>query len=827
MSSRDKYYCKFSWVIDSKLLNRIVKATNEQSFVSAEFEIDQYKGHIELCGDRLPVNVTLRPSAKSDARRVGYRGKIDLVELELNETVFIPPGDNCIEVFLAGDYILDEIRSANLDTLTIIVEIQILHIVESRYCHQNMIYQRPLSLKGSFKEQHITWQFDESLMQEMRYSKFFGKESPLFNQMWSLKVQKTYSGIGLYLQSYGFPPNVSEIDFKWRIYADALHVNETITAESFACGDTSKLDKISSFEAFTKHNSINFDVNIAILRMRGIDGKEVQASKWKEHIVTQQTDKITETKFTWQMDKSLLTQMKAAEQQQYFSTNTFILGGMEMQLNAYPLGKEKDTDTNSFAKEFCIVAKPLSPIMNCTDMRYYTKITCDELDFIERNVSEVRLNKHGQMSEFEFTLPMKWTKEENQLTVNVEFEVLQKYIVPQMDHILYQYPLVFEQPFKNQQFEWVLNGKLLDRMKKHGSYAYFDSPTFKNMWCLSLKRKAQENEEKDETDSDDAYDETDTEDDERCDDEEETSDHKEGQNISDYNLAVRLSLSGSPFGIHKVKVKWSIFCDEMNKSKITTNEVSTWNYESAEYEAMGAWDEFMKYTSLTFYVSLEILNLYDANDDIIEPSEWDKYINEASKLKEICVDIKEEFHGPSHESMHFIDPASDDEDLDYDHSRFPSTLIHETVEDDSDCEASSQKTIDAEDKWKIQMHEEMQSLRQQVLNNNMQIKQMKKQLAKLPGNVTDDEEHKDISNEDKVRIWLEDTVQLAQYSDLLINDGYDDLETIADLTMQDLINVGIDKSGHRKKIVKYAQKLRDINVSNVEIEGVNIRDTAK
>ena len=68
-------------------------------------------------------------------------------------------------------------------------------------------------------------------------------------------------------------------------------------------------------------------------------------------------------------------------------------------------------------------------------------------------------------------------------------------------------------------------------------------------------------------------------------------------------------------------------------------------------------------------------------------------------------------------------------------------------------------------------------------------------------------EHKQ-GDDESIRRWMEETVKLPQYADVLLNDGYDDFEMVADLTTEYLIQIGVDKSGHRKKILKHAKQLK-------------------
>eukprot|EP01084_Bolivina_argentea_P205992 351794_1 len=65
-----------------------------------------------------------------------------------------------------------------------------------------------------------------------------------------------------------------------------------------------------------------------------------------------------------------------------------------------------------------------------------------------------------------------------------------------------------------------------------------------------------------------------------------------------------------------------------------------------------------------------------------------------------------------------------------------------------------------------------------------------------------------ISEEEKLKDWLNTMVKLPQYFETLVTNGYDDLEGVADVTSDELEQIGINKMGHRKKIVKYAGLLR-------------------
>ena len=63
--------------------------------------------------------------------------------------------------------------------------------------------------------------------------------------------------------------------------------------------------------------------------------------------------------------------------------------------------------------------------------------------------------------------------------------------------------------------------------------------------------------------------------------------------------------------------------------------------------------------------------------------------------------------------------------------------------------------------------------------------------------------------QEKIKVWLTDKVELAEYFDILIENGLDDMEIIQDLNEDELISIGINKLGHRKKLLKYIKILNN------------------
>eukprot|EP01083_Nonionella_stella_P162169 532143_1 len=103
-------------------------------------------------------------------------------------------------------------------------------------------------------------------------------------------------------------------------------------------------------------------------------------------------------------------------------------------------------------------------------------------------------------------------------------------------------------------------------------------------------------------------------------------------------------------------------------------------------------------------------------------------------------------------------------------------------------------------------------------------------------------------------LWLKNTVGLEQYYNVLMRNGYDDMDSMINITLDDLQVMGVDKIGHRRKIYKNAQmtacawvcsnaRCRNQNIQSAsvcalcdkernfsnqsEVEGPNVVDTAK
>lgn len=66
-----------------------------------------------------------------------------------------------------------------------------------------------------------------------------------------------------------------------------------------------------------------------------------------------------------------------------------------------------------------------------------------------------------------------------------------------------------------------------------------------------------------------------------------------------------------------------------------------------------------------------------------------------------------------------------------------------------------------------------------------------------------------IDEDNEVYQWLNDTVKLSEYGMVFIQNGYDKLLFVQDMDRIDLIDIGINKIGHQKRIIKCIETLKN------------------
>ena len=85
---------------------------------------------------------------------------------------------------------------------------------------------------------------------------------------------------------------------------------------------------------------------------------------------------------------------------------------------------------------------------------------------------------------------------------------------------------------------------------------------------------------------------------------------------------------------------------------------------------------------------------------------------------------------------------------------------------------------------------------------------VKRGLREMQRNQANERNSKEEANEWTLRKWMESEVKLPQYFEMLMENGFEDMESLKDITMEHLREMGIDKIGHRLRLMKSVAALK-------------------
>ena len=252
---------------------------------------------------------------------------------------------------------------------------------------------------------------------------------------------------------------------------------------------------------------------------------------------------------------------------------------------------------------------------------------------------------------------------------------------------------------------------------------------------------------------------------------------------------------------------------------------------------MIAMDDLMKSNSLIFNISITVTDDQKALDhwnQLAQRQDNDDEKNESNILNVQKTDSNEQSEErfnlmkariDSLESAMESVTSSKRTDADQNAVKFNQTnkqlLLHDQAVKtlQSDVEQMKRRITSIDSKLKeIQKRTDGKFRRQSESNQSQSVEifammnQLKEEMAALKeAQNQGDEELKEETEEMKLKKWMEDEVKLPQYFELLKEDGFDDLESVLDVTEDDLKAMGIDKTGHRRKILKFVTKLKAKN----------------
>ena len=305
---------------------------------------------------------------------------------------------------------------------------------------------------------------------------------------------------------------------------------------------------------------------------------------------------------------------------------------------------------------------------------------------------------------------------------------------------------------KNSKLEWRIDDDLLSKMKMCQNGRRFTSPIYNNTFCLDI-----------------------------C---------PNGSDSSDRGWTqISLTLCALPPNLAQIQLKWKINVDatislstgsEPDIFNVYTEYTNNFDEETNYSKHWGrkrlSFDNFQKFNELTIYAEITNNTERQRDNDII--SKWDEFNRTRESLE------TKEYDNQYEHRFNSID------------AKLQSITTHlEHV--------SNQLMV---------MRQQYQNVVISILSENKkhlmsEVIEKNEEMVKV-SNVSNDE----AADQQKVRSWLTKIVKLPQYFQLLIENGFDDMECIGDLTLNDLKDIGMDKIGHRKKLIKYAQKLFESDV---------------
>ena len=127
--------------------------------------------------------------------------------------------------------------------------------------------------------------------------------------------------------------------------------------------------------------------------------------------------------------------------------------------------------------------------------------------------------------------------------------------------------------------------------------------------------------------------------------------------------------------------------------------------------------------------------------------------------------------------------------------------------------------LDAIEQHILSINNQLKSVQQRSTSENQQSQSelLLAQIAKLTENITSLKrapQDVEIERTNEVKLWMERIVKLPQYYNVLQEQGFDDMESVQEMTMEDLREMGVDMIGHRRKIMK---KVRELNEGQMDV----------
>ena len=516
--------------------------------------------------------------------------------------------------------------------------------------------------------------------------------------------------------------------------------------------------------------------------------------------------------YTWNVDKTTLQQMKQSSNKQRFMSPTFEIAGLSWRIEAYPNGRKTE-----FEGCFSVFLKSVHMPVEWDYIECCYRMQCIELMTGYTKYREFRKAKGSGWSKDAMLLSEIQTL--NSLTFTIEISI-HRIVLKEDKRIFYERDIVAS----HQAVGWRIDQELLRKLKSAHIGKDFISDIYGGMYCCNLQRR-------------------------------------------ESHYAFYLILCALPTGERSVNVSCTV--DIVAKGIDFEKQINgSWTREltiagSGGTDAYGKKEimsiqDIMKSDSLIFNINITVNDDQKAidhwnqiaqrqdNDDEknesnisnVHKTDSNEQSNERFLLMKARIDSLESAIESLSSSvrglttkMEQVTPmitALDTLEQKLNRNHKQSMAIQEQAAEAMQSKFDEMQhhitSIDSKLK-EVQKRTDGKFRRQSESNQSQSaevlamMNQLKEEVAALKkAQNQGDEELKEETEEMKLKKWMEDEVKLPQYFALLKENGFEDLDGVQDLTENDLREMGIEKMGHRRKIIKFVSKLKVANNQSVSMQ---------
>ena len=497
-------------------------------------------------------------------------------------------------------------------------------------------------------------------------------------------------------------------------------------------------------------------------------------------------DAMDSGRYTWNVEQETLALMKEAKPGDDFLAPIFNITGLTWKLEAYPNGKSDDR-----AGIFDLYLKLKTMPESWKYILWCCRVQCDQT---RGSFAHCMQWRKGSLSWLD-TMALSEIQSLDRLSITVEM-FISRIVLKEGDTVFYQKPIIF----KTQQIRWKIDNELWRCVQNAHNGKYFASEIFGGMWCMMMTRKST-------------------------------------------FFKISLKLCAMPKDLQSVKAMWNIQCVVTGKGinkKIKNSGTDSWKRnDNGSILGQGMiWNKSKLPLELVKQCdSMEIKVDIVPDPDRAATEHWGRLANPTNidhkeNEIEIEVEVDPESVTSNRRDKRFelmearvdslvssIDQLTSQVTQDNKQSAALRDQLSKSVQ--SKFDQMEQRIMSIDSKLKEVQKRMDSNLRKNSESNQSQSVEILAQMAKMKeeiialklahGNQGGDEEVKEETEEEKLRKWMENEVKLPRYFDVLKENGFEDMESVLDLTLNEMKEMGIDKMGHRKKIMKHIAKLQAAN----------------